>query len=74
MEHNPISMGDLAYGQASHNEAEITRLRAQVALLSNGMDMMVRWSEEIANILSDVCELVGYEVPEDGEFVTREDT
>ena len=72
MEHNPVSMGDVAYGAASSNEAEIKRLRAKIAVLEAGMLRMAQWSEEIATVVNNIADHVGYDIEGDSEFITED--
>ena len=54
MDHNPPTMGDLAYRAAQSNDAELVRLRARVAELEKWQVQVIEWSKAIADELNEL--------------------
>lgn len=61
MEHNPITSGDLAYSQATANQARAARLEARVAALEERMAEVIEWSDEITRAVNAIAVIVGYD-------------
>lgn len=59
MEHNPISMGDVAYSMVSDVEAENRSLRTRVDELERFRLAVIEWSEEIAAEINELHRFTG---------------
>ena len=53
MDHNPPTMGDLAYGEAQRNQSELSYLRARVDELEKWREEVIEWSESLADANND---------------------
>lgn len=54
MDHNPPTMGDLAYGEAQRNQSELSYLRARVDELEKWREEVIEWSKAIADELNEL--------------------